>query len=132
MLARLVGGGLPGQVRKREKPAAGLVHGGLFLGLLAQALLALAFVGFGLRLVCDGPGLAVLAQVRARLAFVPPAAVANRLPPVVGELLPALLVDRPPRLPLLTAAFLSPSPCGLAPTDEVGVPGGLPIVSSSG
>lgn len=62
-------------------PAAGLLRGGPFLGLLAETflLLALAFVGFGLRLGFDGPVLAVLTQMRVRLAAAP--AVVAGLPP---------------------------------------------------
>lgn len=108
----------------------GLLRGGLFLCLLAPAplLLALVFVGFGLRLCRNGLTLAVLAQVRVRLALAPVPGVADRLPPVVGELLPAVRADRSPRLPLSglpfpTAPFLFPS--GLATAGEVGVPAGV-------
>jgi hypothetical protein len=57
---------LPGSGAPASKPAAGLPRGLLGFLLLAEALLllALAFIGFGLPLGCDGPALAVLAQVR--------------------------------------------------------------------
>jgi hypothetical protein len=63
--ARVVGG-LPRSGAEADEPAADFLRGGLFLGLLAQALplLALAFVSLGLLLGCDGPFLTVLAQVR--------------------------------------------------------------------
>ncbi|WP_371558452.1 hypothetical protein [Streptomyces longwoodensis] len=53
---------------------------------------------------------------------------ATALPPVVGELLPVVRADRPPRLPLcgfplLTAPLFSPG--GLAAAGEVGVPAGV-------
>ncbi|SEB83551.1 hypothetical protein SAMN05216482_1107 [Streptomyces sp. PAN_FS17] len=122
--------GLSGSGAEAGEPAAGLLRGGLFLCLLAPALLllALVFVGFGLRLCRNGLTLAVLAQVRVRLALPPVPGVADRLPPVVGELLPAVRVDRSPRLPLSglpfpTAPFLFPS--GLATAGEVGVPAGV-------
>jgi hypothetical protein len=65
----VVGSGAPA-----PEPAAGLLRGGLFLRLLAQVLLllALAFVGFGLAPGCDSPALAVLSQMRVRLARLAP------------------------------------------------------------
>ena len=130
-LARPVGRcGLSGSGAEAGKPAAGLLHGGLFLCLLAAALqlLALAFVGFGLLLRCNGLVLAVLAQVRVRLALAPVPGVADRLPPVVGELLPAVLAHRPPHLPLRGFPFLAAQLLlsgVLAAAGEVGVPAGF-------
>ncbi|MGA5040001.1 hypothetical protein ACPCA8_23505 [Streptomyces capoamus] len=94
--------GLPGSAAEAEGPAGSLLRDGLFLCLLAQALLllAFAFAGFGLRLGCDGPTLAVPAKVRVRLTLAPFPGEADRLSPGIGELLPAVRARRPPRLPL--------------------------------
>ncbi|MFE6800128.1 hypothetical protein ACFVEN_00400 [Streptomyces sp. NPDC057681] len=56
---------MPGTGAKTGEPAAGLLRCLLGFLLLAEALLLLpvAFVGFGLLLDCDGPALAVLAEV---------------------------------------------------------------------
>jgi hypothetical protein len=53
---------LPGSGAEAGEPAPSLLRGLLGFLLLAEALLllALAFVGFGLLLGCDGPALAVL------------------------------------------------------------------------
>ncbi|MFD5634829.1 hypothetical protein ACFWJM_11910 [Streptomyces sp. NPDC127077] len=88
----------------------------------------LAFVGIGLRPGCDSPVLAVLTQMRVRLATAPAVVGADRLPPVVGELLPAVRAHRPPRLPLRSFPLLA-APLlfagGLAAAGEVGVPAGI-------
>ncbi|MFC9672684.1 hypothetical protein [Streptomyces sp. NPDC056949] len=105
--------------------------------LLAEALLLLpvAFVGFGPLLDCDGPALAVLAQVRVRLGVLPVPEV-DRLQPVVGELPPAVRAHRTLCLPLRSfplraAPFLFPG--GLAAAGKGAASRrGLPIASSSG
>ncbi len=69
MTASAAGSGAPA-----PEPAAGLPRGLLGFRLLVEVLvlLTLAFVGFGLAPGCDCPVLAVLAQMRVRLARLVP------------------------------------------------------------
>lgn len=120
---------LPGSGAEAGEPAAGLLRCLLGFLLLAEALLLelVAFVGFGLLLDCDGPALAVLAQVRVRLGILPVPEV-DRLQPVVGELPPAVRAHRPLCIPLRSfplRAELLPFPGGLAAAGEGGVPAGV-------
>lgn len=75
-----------------SEPAAGLLRGLLGLLLLAVTclVLALAFVGFSLLFGCNGLVLAVLAQVRVRLARRAPVPYVGHGPPAVTELVPVV------------------------------------------
>lgn len=117
--------GSPGSGTEAGEPAPSLLRG--LLGVLLLVLV-LDFVSFGWLLGCDGAELAVLAQVRVRLARPIPVPYVARRPSAVGEPAPAARAHRSPGFPCCGFPFLAPPflfPSFFPAAGEGGVPAGV-------